>query len=357
VNNILSINQKVNASIFSRLDQFESLFPPVKLPSKKPRLISSDKVLNFFYNQNLQSYEKPKKQDKFIDDDEDLNNPSHYSLTYSVGGRLVELKRLLGKKPDGLGKHKGDVIDGYSRESRNRFIKLLMSIDYDKTSSPLFYTLTYPGEYSNDPRVWKRDYRTFVERLKYRYPDIYGTWRLEPQKRGAPHFCGFLWGCPGLETMEGKKAFSMDWYEVVGSCDEKHLRAGTGIDVEMNIQNRIFYMAKYQTKEEKGGEKQEFDYPVGRYWGVLNRKKLEIKKEEFELDKNLFFKIKRVMRKKLERRLTKNKYRSVVKRKSSGLWVSMSNGDILKLVDYFVRSEEKEVDLHSRDVFVSQQYQ
>jgi hypothetical protein len=63
------------------------------------------------------------------------------------------------------------------------------------------------------------------------------------------------------------------------------------------------------------------------------------------------------MRKKLERRLTKNKYRSVVKRKSSGLWVSMSNGDILKLVDYFVRSEEKEVDLHSRDVFVSQQYQ
>ena len=318
----------------------------VKKPSykrSKIRFISNDKALLYLRNQDIQSYKPPKKKNTFIDQDEEIKNPCRYKLDYSVGGRLVEIKRLLGEKPEGLGKRKGDVIDCYSRESRNRFIKLLMSIDYNKAGVPFFYTLTYPGEFSSDPRVWKRDLRIFYDRLRYKFPNMYGTWRLEPQKRGAPHFCGFLWGCPGLETMEGKKEFSKDWYEVVGSGDKRHLRAGTGIDVEKDIQQRIFYMAKYQTKAEKGGVKQEFDYPVGRYWGVWNRKKLEIKKEEFELDKNLFFKVRRVMRKKLERRLTKNKYREVIKGKSSGLWVSMSNDDILRLVDHIVREQESEI--------------
>ena len=318
----------------------------VKKPSykrSKIRFISNDKALLYLRNQDIQSYKSPKRKTAFINPDEELNNTCRYKLDYSVGGRLVEIKRLLGEKPEGLGKRKGDVIDCYSRESRNRFIKLLMSIDYNKAGVPFFYTLTYPGEFSSDPRVWKRDLRIFYDRLRYKFPNMYGTWRLEPQKRGAPHFCGFLWGCPGLETMEGKKEFSKDWYEVVGSGDERHLRAGTGIDIEKDIQQRIFYMAKYQTKAEKGGVKQEFDYPVGRYWGVWNRKKLEIKKEEFELDKNLFFKVRRVMRKKLERRLTKNKYREVIKGKSSGLWVSMSNDDILRLVDHIVREQESEI--------------
>ena len=64
---------------------------------------------------------------------------------------------------------------------------------------------------------------------------------------------------------------------------------------------------------------------------------------EFDLDKNLFFKVRRVMRKKLERRLTKNKYREVIKGKASGLWVSMSNDDILRLVDHIVRDQESQI--------------
>jgi hypothetical protein len=340
MSNLSFYNQKVNSLIAGKLNQLEKLSLPVKSRLRKIRLTSDDRVIEFFRNQDLQAYEPVRKKEKFLDDDEELKNSSRYALTYSVGGRLVELKRLLGHKPAGLGKSIGDIIDSYSRESRNRFIKLLMSIDYTKVGTPLFYTITYPGEYSSDPKVWKRDLRIFYDRLNYKFPDMFGTWRLEPQRRGAPHFCGFLWGCPGLETMEGKKWFSLAWYEVVGSGDEKHLRAGTGIEVEKDIQNRIFYMAKYQTKSEKGGVKQEFDYPVGRYWGVWNRKKLEIQKEEFDLDTNLFFKIRRVIKKKLERRLTKNKYRDVIKGKSNGLWVSMSNDDILRLIDYIVREQE-----------------
>ena len=322
------------------LEKVNRVSPPVWKRSQT-HFIGNDKVLLYFRDQALQNYEAPKKKEKFLDVDEDINFPSRFSLSYSVGGRLVELKRLLGHKPKGLGKSEGDTITDYSRGSRNRFIKVLMSIDYEKAGTPLFWTATYPGEYSPDPKVWKNDLHKFSKRLKREFPGMYGTWRLEPQKRGAPHFYGFLWGCPGLETMEGKRWFSKAWFEVVASGDERHLRAGTGIEVALDIKSSIFYMAKYQTKTEKGGYKQSFDYEVGRYWGVWNRAKLQIIKEEFELDQKLFFKVKRVLRKRLEHCLTKNKYREVIKGKQSGLWLSMSNEDILRLVDYIVRDEEK----------------
>jgi hypothetical protein len=148
--------------------------------------------------------------------------------------------------------------------------------------------------------------------------------------------------------MKGKELFSKMWFEVVGSGDEKHLRAGTGIDIPDNVNGAIFYMAKYQAKAEKGGDKQEFDFPVGRYWGIFNRDKLAIQKEEIELDRTLYFKIRRIIKKKLEKRLTRNKFRDVVSKKSSGLWVSMSNSDVMKILKQVVENEESEAKNESR---------
>jgi len=291
----------------------------------------------------LQEIEEERQRKNFLHDlEEELKHPGRYFLEIAEGGRLVVLKRRLGKKPEGLGKRKGDITEGFTRASRNSFIKFLLSIDYEKMGVPLFFTLTYPGEYSNDPRIWKRDLRTLFERLKYKFDRITGNWRLEPQRRGAPHFCGFLWNCDWLKTMEGKKWFSRQWFEVVGSGDERHLRAGTGIDVEQNVGNRIFYMAKYQTKIEKGGVKQEFDYPVGRYWGAFNRKEIAINKEEIEIDRALFFKLRRPIKKLLESKLDKNKYREVIKGKQSGLWAMMKNEEILKLMNMTIKNMESE---------------
>lgn len=340
-------------NISSEVQKVNKLQKHSKFYSKRQK-VSNDKISRYFRYHNIYDYDRP--ADKFITQEEEINNPGRYKISYSPGGRVVELKRVLGEKPDGLGKRKGDVIDGYSRESRNRLLKTLLSIDYKIMGAPLFYTLTYPGNYSNDPRVWKRDLRTFIERLKYIYPDLCGTWRLEPQKRGAPHFCGFLWGCNNLSTIDGKKQFSKMWFEVVGSGDEKHLRAGTGIEKEERHENRIYYIAKYQAKAEKGGDKQEFDYPVGRYWGIFKREKLAIQKEEIELDRKLFFKIRRVMKKKLEKRLVRNKFRDVVSKKSSGLWVSMSNDDVMKLLKQIVENEESEAKNEDRSQWKNLRY-
>jgi len=310
-------------------------------PSKKPkmRLVSNDRLTKWLRNHETDDYKRP-ATNLFYNED---IKPGKYKLSYSPGGKLVELKKVLGHKPGDLIESKRNIIDGYSRGSRNRFLKLLISIDYKKMGVPLFYTLTYPGEYSNNPKIWKRDLDVFIKRLERLYPGLCGTWRLEPQRRGAPHFSGFMWGCEDLSTIKGKLKFSKMWFEVVGSGDERHLRAGTGIEAPKDdLTGLIFYCSKYQAKSEKGGVPQQFDYPVGRYWGVFNREKLSISKEEFEIDSNLFFKIRRVLKRKLAKCLKKNIYRKIMSENHNGIWLIMSNEVILKLIDLIIKNEEED---------------
>jgi len=309
------------------------------------RILDYEKYLD---EKSLQKYSKGRREENYLEDlEEELKHPGRYFLEYADGGRCVTLSRKLGKKPEGLGKHKGDVQEGYSRSSRNGNLKFLLSINYDLMGLPLFYTTTYPNEWSDDPRQWKRDLKALFKRIDYKFENTSGTWRLEPQKRGAPHFSGFLWGCDWLRTKAGKKWFSEQWYEVVNSGDEKHLRAGTRIDhienyFDEGLFQAIFYLAKYQTKAEKGSIKQEFDYPVGRYWGAFNRKNIAIHKEKMEVNRELFFKVRRVMKKLLEGKLPMNKFREVVKGKQSGLWAMMKDEEILKLMNLVITNMEGE---------------
>lgn len=268
--------------------------------------------------------------------------PERFYMSVAIGGKLVELKREEGIE---IGRSQGgglrSEVEGYSKASRNRFLKTLLAIDYEKMGPPMFYTLTYPGQYSSNPADWKRDLHTFVMRLKRAYPDMCGTWRLEPQERGAPHFAGFLWGCPDLAGIEGKERFSRMWYEVVGSGDKRHLKAGTGIELEAMIDRRILYLAKYQTKEEKGGLRQEFAYKVGRYWGVFNRERIAIRKERMELDPALYFRIRRVMRKNAEKKMRRKRSLQVDRGSRNGMWWGMSDKDVFRLVDLFTSDDSR----------------
>lgn len=315
----------------------------VNIPDSHPRkprmrLQSGSPLVKWLRYHETDDFKR--KEKSYFDEIEDC--PGQYKLSYSPGGKLVELKNVLGSKPKELKEIKRNIIDGYSRQSRNRLMKLLFSIDYEKMGLPLFYTLTYPAEYPDDPEQWKRDLNTFIKRLERIYPEMVGIWRLEPQIREAPHFSGFLWGCDNLSTIEGKKLFSKMWFEVVGSGDERHLRAGTGIQKIDKVEGLIYYLSKYISKSEKGGAPQEFNYPVGRYWGVFKRDRLAVSKEEFEIDRNMFFKIRRVIKKYLEKRLKKNICRSIMATNKNGLWAIISNETVLKLINLIIQNEESE---------------
>ena len=75
----------------------------------------------------------------------------------------------------------------------------------------------------------KADLKAWSGRLKREYPEAAFIWRLEFQKRGAPHFHMLLYGV-NVSMKVFRQWLATSWYEVVDSGDERHQRAGTGAE-------------------------------------------------------------------------------------------------------------------------------
>ena len=194
-----------------------------------------------------------------------LNNTNCYqdSQVYLYISPLVtEFKVSSRSVSSGRVQAKRGKIKGFSSKSRGRLIKLLMSLE---KLPAVMVTLTYPEKWPEDPKRWKRDLEVWWKRVKRRFEDPNFIWKLEFQKRGAPHF--HLLGSFGDGVEVNKELMewvSKTWYEVVGSGDEKHLKAGTRVDVLDSKKKIRMYVCKYISKEEalKFG-------CVGRWWGKL----------------------------------------------------------------------------------------
>src|SRR5205823_1017705 len=122
--------------------------------------------------------------------------------------------------------HVRGQINGFSFAARRRLLRLCAEVDRRECRLlPLFVTLTYPSVWPADPADWKRQLDRFFHRLKRGWPDAAAIWRLEFQRRGAPHFHLLVFGLEFLPATWVAAA----WYEIVGSGDLKHLQAGTQV--------------------------------------------------------------------------------------------------------------------------------
>jgi len=163
---------------------------------------------------------------------------------------------------------RGEIIE-FSQRSRQRLRCLIASVC--RSELPYFVTLTYPKEWTWDVRLWKRHLKVFSQRFERRFPTAGFIWKLEFQERGAPHFHPFVWGIPESEGLRAIIEFvSEAWFEVVGSGDEKHFKAGTSVERIRTLMGAMRYVSGYASKADQTlpGKK------VGRYWGVVGRKNI-----------------------------------------------------------------------------------
>jgi hypothetical protein len=193
------------------------------------------------------------------------------------GGNLVKCKRPYSTSTNSKhgGGRRGRVTD-FTRASRRNLLRTTAKVQRDQL--PLFVTFTYPGRFSPDPKQWKRDLDTWVKRLHRRYPAAGLIWRLEPQKRLAPHYHVLVWGVIAADgdLSDFRSWVSESWYEVVGSEDERHLRAGTRVERIRSARGVMAYAGKYLAKLPaapiEGSEDSEnlpdWSAGVGRWWGV-----------------------------------------------------------------------------------------
>lgn len=181
------------------------------------------------------------------------------------------------------------VIKEFSNQARYRLLHFVKNCDCEFAS---MMTLTYPSEFPCDGRTVKRDhFEKFRRWFLLHFPLETGVWFLEFQKRGAPHFHillsvvlqdqGDLVTRKRVRKKNGEiirtsyqtsakleKMLAEKWYQIVGSEDPKHLKAGVAWETIVEADGALRYSAAHAGKCHQK-EVPALYQNVGAFWGKL----------------------------------------------------------------------------------------
>jgi hypothetical protein len=135
---------------------------------------------------------------------------------------------------------KRGLIYEFSRRSRKRLLELSARLDYSHRKT-VFLTLTYPAVFPS-PKIAKQHMVAMFKRLaRASLTNSVGCiWRLEFQKRDAPHFHLMLFGLPFID----KSVIQQMWMDVIGT----QTRVFTRIEMIHSSRHARYYIAKYISK-------------------------------------------------------------------------------------------------------------
>ncbi|HWL02621.1 MAG TPA: hypothetical protein VNQ52_09645 [Microbacteriaceae bacterium] len=169
----------------------------------------------------------------------------------------------------------------------------LCELDYSALPAglPAMLTLTYPADWQTvapSGEEAKKHLSQFVKRYERKWGcRLRSLWKMEFQRRGAPHFHLFL--VLPCSPAEFREWVSEVWADVVAHPDaeerEKHRKAGTGLDYSTALkatdpQRLAIYFSKHSAPG--GGSKEYQNRPpdlwlasgsVGRFWGYWGLEK------------------------------------------------------------------------------------
>lgn len=177
---------------------------------------------------------------------------------------LCSTKCQKGTKPA----HKRGIVKAFSWRSRSRLIKKLSQVK--RSRIPFFVTLTFGKQYPLDAKALKYLLHRFFLQLKRvkGFENMGVIWKLEYQRRGAPHFHLFLYG---VELERAREIIPQCWYFWAGYGDNNVLLWHKGllgndhcVQLLKSIHGVFFYAAKYFSKLSDDDTKSS-----GRYWGVV----------------------------------------------------------------------------------------
>ena len=205
--------------------------------------------------------------------------------------------RAAGMVDDDGARGRGDVTY-WSAKSRARMCRTLASLDYgpivDNGALPAMVTLTYPGDWERvapDGKSVKRNFDTFRKRFeRWSGRSAAWVWKLEFQRRGAPHLHFWL-AVPGADVTAFRSWLGRAWADIVAHPDpeerRRHALAGTAVDVLSGLRGSDpKRLAIYFTKHNSPNSLQDKEYQhivpsswrqpgrgPGRWWGVYGLRK------------------------------------------------------------------------------------
>jgi len=192
------------------------------------------------------------------------------------GGLQVKLWR--GSNAVEAGGERGEV-SGMSLASRRRFRLCLMAIDWGQYSS-FWVSLTYHKVWGVTCQGWKRDLFAFRKRLCRAWGPRgleFFTWRLERQRRGAPHYhliVAFRGGC-GVSAGAFRRWCEWAWLEITGgwgtdwAAEAYGVRCDRVVSVDRHDRPQLGGILAYLVSEHCKVDQDKWDGEhTGRVWGI-----------------------------------------------------------------------------------------
>jgi hypothetical protein len=187
----------------------------------------------------------------------------------------------------------------------------------------IMVTLTYPG--GAEPELvagsgvaMKKHMEAWKERLRRHVGAPRGLWKMEFQRRGAPHLHLWLERPAGVSVLALKLLMAQCWVGVVGSSSKAHRRHG--VKVEEWIGNPGRYVAAYTVRDSR----KEYQHRVpagwqhpGRFWGMWG---LRAERAVSDLELGRYVGLRRTLR-----RYQRSRGRTMNVRGLTGAWVALES--------------------------------
>jgi hypothetical protein len=257
-----------------------------------------------------------------------------YTVTYATNASCSKLSKKTGIQ---FGGGKRGTVNTFSRQSRARAIQTLQSIDKKKISTRIFFvTLTYPEVFPHLHSSCKKHLDTLSKRIARTFPESFFFWRMEYQKRGAPHFHLILFFpdsyiTPDTALNSVRAWFSASWYEICNTGDPKHLLAGTNVSLMRSWKGISHYASKYFAKVDQTESKCTLKDQAGRFWGIFGRAFMPLDIYEHYISSPVYHALHRVYRKLFQLRCGKCIYYNGC----YGLTLFLSDRDVINLLNLF----------------------
>lgn len=175
---------------------------------------------------------------------------------------------LLNRQSKPPGGTRGRVRE-FSPAARRRLMRLMAEIHTDLYGVPVFVTLTYHDDWER--RDWKRDVKVYLQRVLRLCPGVDYIWRVELQKRGAPHFHLMFfspkWDRKQIVSAVNRDALARAWLSLINpdADDVSFWKYGAKVEPLQSFRKMMKYCSKYvakQTSQSLGR-----DEALGRRWG------------------------------------------------------------------------------------------
>lgn len=223
-------------------------------------------------------------------------------MQIAVGGRFTKVHLPKQDKKSTEVHAKRGKITRFSASSRMLLLSKFNSINQKKMVARrcFFITLTYPQRFPT-PGEAKKELQAFRRRFERAYGHHAMFWKVEPQRRGAPHFHLLLCAQADLELAELLKWSAQAWYEIAGREDPAHLSWHLG---QLGNQNRPcveqmrdwkaagIYCGKYCAKVVDAVDGWAFP---GRWWGVWHEDLLPVEVDRQDVSRAVAVRARRVL--------------------------------------------------------------